>query len=48
MHIYNSDIVLVGRVVFEHNYGRSGGAIQLDSNNVFSNDCGYIYASFLN
>ena len=27
----NSDIVLVGRVVFEYNFGHSGGAIQLDS-----------------
>ena len=32
----NSDIILVGRVVFEHNCGHSGGAIQLDS----YNDCG--------
>ena len=27
----NSDIVLVGRVVFEYNFGHSGGAIELDS-----------------
>ena len=32
----SSDIVLVGKVVFEYNYGHSGGAIQLDS----YNDCG--------
>ena len=40
----NSDIILMGRIVFEHNYGHSGGAIQLDS----YTDCGRnSYPSFL-
>ena len=40
----NSDIILIGRIVFEHNYGHSGGAIQLDS----YTDCGRnSYPSFL-
>ena len=36
---YNSDIVLVGTVVFENNFGHSGGAIELDIYTHYDRNC---------